>query len=71
MTPLFSFAHPMAFEVQVYMVVIALVIFPLLRRGLYPKGAKTFGSFFWPLVLALFLAPCLWVIIAIIWAFLL
>ncbi len=53
------------------MVVIALVLFPLLRRGLYPKGSKTFGSYFCPVMLAVFLAPCVWVILAIIWAFLL
>jgi hypothetical protein len=61
----------MAFEVRVYIALIALVLFLALRRGLYPKGTRTFGSYLWPFLLAVVLAPCLWVVIVIIWAFLL
>lgn len=68
MTPLFSLARPMAFEVTVYILCIAALLFLAARRIIFPGKARGIGSYVLPLLIAIILAPCVWVLVALAWA---
>ena len=59
---------PMTLSVKLILLGIAVVLFFVLRLLLFPRGSRSTASYVWPALLALILAPLVWLCVAVVLA---